>query len=249
MKHRRTLTIDHLEDKVMLSHVAIHHPVHSVVVHHQVAPHLTKALIKADLAHSVARPVHGQHLALGVRPSLARIHTFQASSGFGGGTVDTTIPFILATDVGGVAQNALNFTSNTYQNMLFGTGGWKGIQQIASDFNSDGDKAELASNLTDLAQRVPYGVQMLLPTWEADLQVGSSSAGPQGSQPDFGSGNGVVADILFQDLQAYLAAGLGTSFNILKSVIDWNNSDDLLSYNGTVEAMGTNNSTVTPSVS
>jgi hypothetical protein len=189
-------------------------------------------------------------LALTVHPSLTRIHAAQASngSGFGGGNIDTTLSFILATQVGGVAQNALNFTSNTYQNMLFGSGGWNGIQQIVNNFNADGDVAELNAAITALAQRVPYGVQMLLPTWQADLQAGSSSAGPQGQQPDFGSANGTVADILFQDLQAYLAAGIGSSFNILKSVINWNDSDNLLTYNGTVAANGSNNTTVTPPV-
>ena len=246
MKRKRSLTFDNLECRVVLSNtvahpMAVHHP----VVHHPVAHkpiHLSHAqahalaVARQDLAHSSAHPRHGQILAFTHKTTMAAIHAEQTSnsSGFGGGNVDTTIPFILATDVGGVAQNALNFTSNTYQGVLFGFE-WNGIQQIASNFNADQNQSELASALNDLAVRMPYGRQMLLPTWQADLQgLQNGSTTPDSTGvPDFGDGNGAVADVLFQDLQAYLAAGLGVSFNILQSDVSWS-TDSLLTFNGFV---------------
>jgi hypothetical protein len=218
MRHRRSLELESLESRIALSHV------HPLAVHHH---HHAKI-------HHLA---NGQAEVQTHRPTHAAIHAQQAdgASGFGGGQVDTTIPFVLATQVGGVAQNALNFTSNTYQGVLYGFE-WPGIQQIASEFNQDQNVDELAANLTALSQRMPYGMSMLLPTWEADLkslQAGTLTPDSTGV-PNFCDGNGAVADVLFNDLQAYLAAGLqGGSFNILKSDACWN-SDILLTYNGFV---------------
>src|SRR5215467_585315 len=134
MKRKYIPTLDRLEGRVVLSQVVMHSPVPHLVhhpVHHKAHPSHALLVARRDLAHSRAHPTHGQPLAFTARPSKAAVHTEQTtgSDGFGGGNIDTTIPFILATDVGGVAQNALNFTSNTYHGVLFGFE-WDGIEQI-----------------------------------------------------------------------------------------------------------------------
>jgi hypothetical protein len=219
MRSKRKPTLEALEDRLVMSHV-IAQPHHALVLHH--APRVVTSF---GIHHSAV--VHHSNLkAAAAKPAQ--------TTGFGGGNIDLTIPFIT-----GTPQHPLDFTSNTYQNMLFGSGGWKGIQQIADDFDDTGDVNQLTADLTALAARVPFGVQMLLPTWTADLQAlqaGTLTPTPSGITWDVDDSGKAqpVGDVLFADLNAYLADGLGTSFNIVKSVINWPNSDNLLTYNGTV---------------
>lgn len=190
--------------------------------------------------------VPGQQLRMAASPAQANTGYY-----FGGGNIDRSIPLVLSYQVG-AAQNALNFTSNTYQNVLFGTGGWNGIQQIvtnyANNYSNSGSSTQLVNDLSALSYRIPYGNQQLLQTWLADLQsLQNGTLTPTASNINWDGGNTIaqaVGDTLFQDLQNYLAAGLGYSFNILKSNINWSNSDNLLTYNGTVAANGSNDTTV-----
>jgi hypothetical protein len=220
------MLFDGLEDKCMLSHVValIHHP--AIIVH-------------APVVHQVTS--FGAHHGSIIHQSKVKPAQI-AQTSFGGGNIDLTIPFIIGTNVS-ANQNALNFTSNTYQNVLFGTGGWDGIQQISQRFGATGNTEQLATDITALSFRMPYGNQQLLPIWMADLQSlksGTLTPTPSGITWDSNSTTGqAVGDVLYQDLQTYLSAGLGTSFNILKSAVCWN-SDNLLTYNGTV---GSNNLT------
>jgi hypothetical protein len=237
MRSKRVPTIDGLEDRLVLSHVVPHPhqalPVHLAIVHKPVV-HAPRQVTSFGAHHSAV--VHQSNI------KAAAVKVAQVTPpAFGGGNIDLTIPFIVGTAVG-AKQNALNFTSNTYQNVLFGTGGWDGIQQIVQRFGDTNNVDQLTADLTALSFRMPYGNQMLLPTWIADLQSlqsGSLTPTPSGINWDSNSTGQAVGDVLFADLQTYLGAGIGTSFNVLKSVIDWN-SDNLLTYNGTV---GSNNLT------
>jgi hypothetical protein len=194
---------------------------------------------KVVLSHAALTPV-------GAAPLVSPHH--HVPGDFGGGNIDHSIPFIFATEVGGVAQNALNFTSNTYHGVLYGFE-WKGISQIAAIYKHNGNFDQLIANVGQLSFRMPYGPMRLFPVWKADLEaLRAGTLTPDNTGvPNFGAGNGAVADVLFHDLQTYLAAGLGTSFNILKSTVGWA-SDDLLTYNGTVAANGSHNTTITPPV-
>jgi len=250
LKHRRDYTmrfksvpvLEGLEDRWVMSHVipSLHHALspHPAIVHPpKVHPPVVHQVTSFGAHHSSI--VHHVNL----KAAAAKLD--QETTGFGGGNIDFTIPFIVGTEVG-AKQNALNFTSNTYQNVLFGTGGWDGIQQIVERFDSNGgDVNQLTADISALSFRMPYGNQMLLPTWTADLQsLQSGTLTPTSSgivwDNNANASGQAVGDVLFADLQTYLSAGLGTSFNILKSVINWNNSDNLLTYNGTV---GSNNLT------
>ncbi len=210
---------DTLETRSLMSHFgAIHHAIHAMVHSH---------IHVAKVAHVPNHPIN--HINNTYINKLNINKPIIAKQ-----TVDTTIPFIKGTDVG-AAQNALNFTSNTFQNVLFGTGGWDGIQQIANRFTFTNDTNLLASDLTNLSFRIPFGNQQLLQTWLTDLQsLQSGSLTP--TTTIFFSSNPTaqaISDVLYSDLQTYLGNGLGTNFNILKSVINWD-SDNLLIYNGFV---------------
>jgi hypothetical protein len=236
-RSRRVPILEGLEDRRVLSHVIpqLHHallPHHAAA--HKAAVHIPRTVTSFGANHG--------HVVHQSRPRAAAARLALPAGNFGGGNVDLTIPFIVGTDVG-AAQNALNFTSNTYQNVLFGTGGWDGIQQIVQRFGDTNDANQLGTDITALAVRMPYGVQKLLPIWTADLELhqsGSLSVPQSGIDWGTTPTGQAVGDLLFRDLQAYLGAGLGVSFNVLKSVIDWDNSDALLTYNGTV---GSNNLT------
>lgn len=232
----RVMLFDGLEDRCVMSHV--------VVPHIQAIPHLHNP--HPALVHKLHAPAVHQVTSFGANHGpivhhsslkAAAVKAAQATTGsFGGGNIDLTIPFIVGTTVG-ARQNALNFTSNTYQNVLFGSGGWDGIQQIATRFGETGNTDQLTTDLTALSFRMPYGNQQLLQVWLTDLQsLQSGSLTPTESGITWDSGSSVgqaVGDVLFADLQTYLGDGLGTSFNILKSVVNWN-SDNLLTYNGSV---------------
>jgi hypothetical protein len=234
--NKHALFFDGLEDRCVMSHVVVS-PLHAI-------PHLHKPAIVSKphvlVVHQVTSSFGARHGLIVHHSSLqaAAVKAAQGTSSFGGGNVDFTIPFIVGTTVG-APQNALNFTSNTYNQVLFGGGDWDGIQQIADRFGDTGDVNQLNADITALSFRMPYGNQMLLPTWKADLQslqAGTLTPTRSGITWDFDSTSGqaqAVGDVLFQDLQTYLSAGLGTSFNILQSNVNWN-SDNLLTYNGFV---------------
>lgn len=208
---------DILEERWVMSHfhpVHVHIPVHNQVHHSAIVHH-----------NAIIHPIHQTnqiHNQVHIVPKVAIK------------TVDTTIPFIVGADVS-AAQNAVNFTSNTFQNVLFGTGGWDGIQQIANRFSVTNDTNLLTSDLTALSFRMPFGNQQLLQTWLTDLQSLQSGTLTPTTTIFFSSDSTAqaVSDVLYANLQTYLSAGLGTSFNILKSVINWD-SDNLLTYNGFV---------------
>jgi hypothetical protein len=234
--NNHAMLFDGLEDRCVMSHV--------VISHLHVIPHLNN-LHNAALVHKTHAPVVHQVTSFGAHHGsivhhsslkAAAVKAAQGTGSFGGGNIDLTIPFIVGTNVG-ARQNALNFTSNTYQNVLFGTGGWDGIQQIVNRFADTKNVNQLGSDLAALSFRIPYGNQQLLQTWVDDLAslTGGTLTPPVSGiiwDCDNNLGN-AVGDTLFADLQTYFSAGLGTSFNILKSVIDWD-SDNLLTYNGTV---------------
>jgi hypothetical protein len=221
MRSKRSLLVEGLEGRLVMSHF-IAQPHHALAVRH--APHMVTSF---GAHHGIV--VHHSNL----KAAAAKAATPAQTTGFGGGAIDLTIPFIT-----GTPQFPLNFTSNTFQNVLFGTGGWDGIQQIAIRFGATNDVNQLTSDITALAVRMPFGKQELLPTWMTDLeslQSGALTPTPSGITWDHVNASGqAVGDVLFADLTAYLADGLGTSFNILKSAVNWNNSDNLLTYNGTV---------------
>src|SRR5262252_1638681 len=73
-----------------------------------------------------------------VAPKVASISARQVVPGFGGGFVDRSIPFVFGFNVG-APQFAVNFTSNTYQIVLFGTDGRVGIKQAAARFANTGN--------------------------------------------------------------------------------------------------------------
>ena len=126
--------------------------------------------------------------------------------------IDTTIPFVLAPE--GVNQNAINFTSHTYYQVVSGRGAGKdGLSRLFSRFNSSED---LASGLSALSFRVPYGNTELLPIWLDTLDAG-------GGESD-----------LRADLQTYVNDGVGVFWNTLKSVQRHSSTDGDLVYNGKV---------------
>jgi hypothetical protein len=232
MRSKHVPVFEGLEDRWVMSHVipGLQHTLllHPTLVHAAKTEVHTPHVVTSFGAHH-GHVVHRSNL----KKAAARAD--QQTTGLGGGNIDLTIPFIT-----GTPQFPLNFTSNTYQNVLFGTGGWDGIQQIVERFDSDGgDVNQLTADITALSVRVPFGQQMLLPTWTTDLQsLQSGALTPTSSGIVWDNNSNVsgqaIGDVLFADLQTYLSAGLGTSFNILKSVINWDKSDNLLTYNGTV---------------
>jgi hypothetical protein len=154
---------------------------------------------------------------------------------FGGGFVNRTIPFVFGVNVG-ASQSAINFTSNTYQSVLFGTDGRIGIRQAAARFAATGSVNRLNADITALSFRMPFGNQQLLPTWQTDLQAlqaGTLTPTPSGIRWGLNTTGTAIANVLFQDLQTYLANGIGTQFNILKSHVHWG-TDNLLTFNGVV---------------
>ena len=128
------------------------------------------------------------------------------------GIIDSSIPFVVAPP--GVRQNAINFTSNTFHQILDGGGGHQGLKQILEKFRRNGNESQLDASLTKLAGLVPYGRTDLLPTWENDVAA-----------RDFQS--------VQTDLITYINDGVGTSFNVLKSHVHYS-TDNLLIYNGKV---------------
>jgi hypothetical protein len=126
--------------------------------------------------------------------------------------INPSLSFVVA--LPGERQNALNFTSHTFNQILNGGGGNNGLKQIFRKFSRNGNESQLDASLTTLAQRVPFGKTDLLPTWLDDV-----------SAQDFRS--------VPNDLITYLREGVGTSFNVLKSH-DHHSTDNLLIYNGKV---------------
>jgi hypothetical protein len=125
--------------------------------------------------------------------------------------IDSTIPFVIAPT--GVWQNAINFTSNTYHNLI------NGLNSAAKSFARTGDVTALGNALTALSNKVPYGQLNLLPVWQADVENGTTIGG--------------TLQQIKADLLSYLNEGLGTDWNVLKSCVNWS-TDSQLTYNGRV---------------
>jgi hypothetical protein len=132
--------------------------------------------------------------------------------------INPTIPFVIAPV--GVAQNAINFTSNTYHNVI------GSLQTIANNYAVTGNLTAAANALSIVSYRMPYGHAELLPVWLNDLNALrlAGTATPANA-----------ARVVFNDLHAYLANGVGKSFNILKSDVGWATDNQLIGlYNGHV---------------
>ena len=116
---------------------------------------------------------------------------------------------------------------------LVGTNGTIGIKQAAARFVRSGNINQLNADITRIAGKVPFGRAELLPTWQANLQAlqaGTFTPTSSGFSWGLGATGTAIANTLYEGLQNYLADGIGTSFNILKSNIHWR-SDNLLTYN------------------
>src|SRR5262245_51637612 len=75
--------------------------------------------------------------------------------------IDYSIPYLIARH--GLQQNAINFTSNTFHQIL------NGLDSAAKSFAQHGSSIHLERNLSSLAHRVPYGGEYLLPIWLDDV--------------------------------------------------------------------------------
>ena len=164
----------------------------------------------------------------GVTASAAAIH---ASERAANDKIDYTLPFIR---VPGVPQGWLNFTSHTFNQMIYGGPGQRGFSQILSRFNSSGNVAQLENDLAVLSHRVPYGHEDLLPTWLDDLNLAlAGNTGGFVTTGPFSGRNGIVANQLVDDLVEYLENGVGDDFNVLLSS-QHASTDIFLTYNGKV---------------
>jgi hypothetical protein len=150
---------------------------------------------------SAAHPV-APHIANAV--SDGNIHS--------GVFIDYSIPYLIAHH--GLRQNAINFTSNTFHEIL------NGLDSAAKSFAQHGSSIHLERNLSSLAHRVPYGGEYLLPIWLDDV-----------SNPELGPGSALQQTKL--DLIDFVNGGVGYDFNVLKSGTNWS-SDGHLIYNGRV---------------
>lgn len=164
----------------------------------------------------------------GVTANAAAIHARDRAAN---NNIDFSLPFI---SVPGVPQNSLNFTSHTFNQMIYGGPGQRGFSQILSRFNSSGNVFQLENDLAVLSRRVPYGQTNLLPTWLNDLNLGpnGNTYGFAWTGP-FSGRNAVVANQLVDDLVEYLEDGVGQNFNVLLSS-QHSSTDVLLLYNGKV---------------
>jgi hypothetical protein len=129
--------------------------------------------------------------------------------------IDTSIPFVFAT-TGGAPQFALNFTSHTYDQILFGGPNTKGLQQILNSYNKTGNINQVAADLSRLSYHVPYGQTDLLSIWQTSLTNyanGLGTADATNGGPFHGR-NAIVANQLRIDLINYLNTGVGASYNV-----------------------------------
>ena len=113
----------------------------------------------------------------------------------------------------GVRQNAINFTSNTFNQV------WNSLNTVARNFAQTGNVINADAQLQTLSRRLPYGPQVLLNTWLSDVNRAGTTASS--------------TTVLQQDLISYLDNNEGNAFNVLKSGVNYS-SDGLLTYNGRV---------------
>lgn len=144
--------------------------------------------------------------------------------------INTTIPYVVAPP--GVHQFAINFTSNTFHQII------NGLNSAAQDFAKFGSTIHLRTNLVNLAHRVPYGSQ-LLATWANDLANFGLVVNPLGgaaTAPINANGATIRAALvqLETDLVNYIGSNVGGSFNVLKSGVNWSTDSLIPIYNGRV---------------
>lgn len=132
------------------------------------------------------------------------------------GYIDYSIPYVIAPL--GVRQNAINFTSNTFHQII------NGLDTAAKNFARTGSYVHLTNALSALSYRVPYGHDNLLPVW---LDTVNNAAGAPGATI------GGTLTALKGNLIDYVNTGVGFGFNVLKSGVNWG-SDGHLIYNGKV---------------
>jgi hypothetical protein len=147
--------------------------------------------------------------------SLIASAIVSAQTNHGGVVIDFSIPYVIAPP--GVHQNAINFTSNKFHQIL------NGLDSAAKLFARYGSAIHLELNLEALAHQVPYGRAHLLPIWGNTVAANAN-------------GSASIGDVLHQlkfDLISYCNDNVGVHFNVLKSAGFWS-SDGHLTYNGKV---------------
>lgn len=154
---------------------------------------------------------------LSTRPAAMYLNGSSCGQNGGGqnGGGQNGIPFVYATR--GVSQQALNFTSNTYYQIVSSQGGGvDGLGRLFNRYGSNGGNYNgLVDGLSRLAGRVPYGRCDLLPIWLNTLESG-------GGKQD-----------LVNDLRDYVNGGVGYSWNVLQSQVRHSTDGDLV-FNGRV---------------
>jgi len=176
---------------------------------------------------------HGVHSAIAAHVAPMSNSISASSTHSSRPVIDTTIALVQA--VPPTKQNAINFTSHTYNQIVYGGGGWNGLQQIFNRYNHGGSISQLTGDLTKLSQHVPYGKSTLLPVWSSSVTtyVNSGTVADATNGGPFVGKNAVLANQLRIDLVNYLNAGIGTSFNVFLSKPSYNTDADL-TYNGKV---------------
>ena len=133
--------------------------------------------------------------------------------------IHVDIPFVIAP--AGVNQFAINFTSNTFH------GVWNSLNADARNLARTGNLTLAETQLTALSTRIPYGEQVLLPIWQADVNnaIGTTTPTPATVKAAL---NAVEADLI-----SYLNDNEGSAFNVQKSGVGWS-TDGLLTFNSKV---------------
>ena len=162
---------------------------------------------------------------LRARPTSVQAATRAAAHGDTGFEV---VPFVRAG--AGQRQNALNFTSRTYWQIV--KGGPTDLEDIADDFKDAGEDFRNGVNnrevrnvlrqLERVAKKVPYGRQELLPIWLETLQ------------DSVGLDEDTIESRLRRDLQVYINSGVGTDWNIIKTKNRSFSTDSDLIFTGSV---------------
>lgn len=152
--------------------------------------------------------------------SVASIAAAKVTANYhGGGHNAYRIPFVFAPP--GVWQNAINFTSNTFHEVLGQLDTFaKNVAKYQYGYPNGAYYGYHVNNaLSNIAGRVPYGRANLLPVWQDTLAnntwIGSALHEMKG------------------ELIQYLNSNVGINFNVLKSGRSWS-SDGHLVFNGKV---------------
>ena len=133
--------------------------------------------------------------------------------------INTSFPYVVAP--ANVPQFAVNFTSNTFHQV------WNSLNAGARNLARTGNLTLAETQLTALSREIPYGQQVLLPTWLADVNnaIGSTTPTPATVK--------AALNAVENDLRTYLVDNEGTAFNVQKSGVNWS-TDGLLTYNSRV---------------